>query len=88
MAHTSIYVDMFCQAPILRLLFWALENQQLAGGQVVVCKIQQAALLVTTLLPLTIAFHLPKVVLALLLPIARVSLTPLVRTLPADLPVK
>ncbi|HXX23822.1 MAG TPA: hypothetical protein VEO19_11790 [Terriglobia bacterium] len=65
-----------------------MKNQQLAGSQVVVCKIQQAALLVTALLPLTITFHLLRVVLAVLLPIAGVSLAPLVRTLPADLPVK
>jgi len=49
---------------------------------------QQAALLVTALLPPAIAFHLLRVVLAVLLPIARVSLAPLVRTLPADLLVK
>jgi hypothetical protein len=44
--------------------------------------------LVTALLPLAITFHLLRVVQAVLLPIARVSLAPLVRTLPADLPVK
>jgi hypothetical protein len=44
--------------------------------------------LVTALLPPAITFHLLRVVLTLLLPIARVSLPPLVRTLPADLPVK
>jgi hypothetical protein len=46
-----------------------------------------AAFLVTALLPLAIAFQLLRVVLAVLLPIARMSLAPLVRTLPADLPV-
>jgi hypothetical protein len=50
--------------------------------------IQQAALLVTALLSLAITFHLLTVVQAVLVPIARVSLAPLVRTLPADLPVK
>ena len=65
-----------------------LKNQQLAGSQVVVCRLQQAALLVTALMPLAIAFRLLKVVLAVLLPIARVSLAPLLRTLPADLPAK
>jgi hypothetical protein len=49
---------------------------------------QQAALLVTALLPLPITFHLLRAVLAVLLPIARVSFAPFVRTLPADLPVK
>jgi hypothetical protein len=44
--------------------------------------------LVTALLPLTITFHLLRVAQAVLLPIARVSLAPLVRTLPADLPIK
>ena len=44
--------------------------------------------MVAALLPLAIAFRLLRVVLAVLLPIARVSLAPLLRTLPADLPVK
>jgi hypothetical protein len=44
--------------------------------------------LVTALLPLAITFHLLRVVQAVLLPITRVSLAPLMRTLPADLPVK
>jgi hypothetical protein len=44
--------------------------------------------LVTALLPLAITFHLLRVVKAVLLPITGVSLAPLVRTLPADLPVK
>jgi len=44
--------------------------------------------LVTALLPLAITLHLLRVVLAVLLPIARVSLAPLLRTLLADLPVK
>jgi hypothetical protein len=44
--------------------------------------------LVTALLPPAITFHLLRVVQPVLLPIARVSLSPLMRTLPADLPVK
>jgi hypothetical protein len=44
--------------------------------------------LVTALLPLAITFRLLRVVLAVLFPIARVSLAPFMRTLPADLPVK
>jgi hypothetical protein len=44
--------------------------------------------LVPALLPLAITFHLLREVLAVLLPITRVSLASLVRTLPANLPVK
>jgi hypothetical protein len=44
--------------------------------------------LVTALLPPAITFHLLRVVLAVLLPVARVSLAPLMRTLQADLSVK
>jgi hypothetical protein len=44
--------------------------------------------LVAALLPVGIKFHLLRVVQAVLFPIARVSLAPFVRTLPADLPVK
>ena len=40
------------------------------------------------MLPLAITLHLLRVVQAILLPIARVSLAPLMRTLPADLPIK
>jgi hypothetical protein len=43
--------------------------------------------LVATVLPLAITFHLPRMDLAILFPVSRVSLTPLLGTLPADLPI-
>lgn len=45
----------------------------------------QAALLVPELLPLAIPFHLPRVVLTVLPPVARMRCAPLARTLPAHL---
>jgi hypothetical protein len=44
--------------------------------------------LVTALLPPTITFDLLRVLLAISLPVSGVILTPLMRTLPADLLVK
>src|SRR5579884_3183090 len=64
-----------------------MKNQHLAGGQVVVGKIHQTALLVAAPLPLMIPFHLLKMGLAVLLPVVGMRLTPLARTLQADLPV-
>jgi hypothetical protein len=62
-----------------------LKNQHLAGSQVVVCKMRQPPLLVPQALLSAISFHLPKVVLAIFLPIVRVRRAPLPRTLQADL---
>jgi hypothetical protein len=46
---------------------------------------RQPPFLVSQALLLTISFHLPKVVLAIFLPIVRVRLAPLPRTVQADL---
>ncbi|PYV92276.1 MAG: hypothetical protein DMG90_04830 [Acidobacteria bacterium] len=62
-----------------------LKNQHLAESQVVVCKIRQPPLLVPQALLLAIAFHVLRVVLAIFLPVVRVHLAPLPRTLQADL---
>ena len=64
-----------------------MKTQHLAGSQVVVCKIRQPPLLVSQALLSAILFHLPRVVLAIFLPIDLVPLAPLPRTLQADLPI-
>jgi len=61
-----------------------LNTRQLAGSQGVVCKICQAPLLVPQALLPAIAFHLPRVVLTVFLPIPWVRLAPLPRALQAD----
>jgi hypothetical protein len=60
-------------------------TQYLARSQGVVCKIRQAPLSVPRALLPAISFHLPRVFLTILLPIVRVHLAPLPRTLQADL---
>jgi hypothetical protein len=62
-----------------------LNSRQLAWSQGVVCKIRQPPLLVPQALLLAIPFHLPRVVLTVFLPIRRVRLAPLPRTLQANL---
>ena len=62
-----------------------MKNRHLAGCQVVVCKIHQPPLLVTPALLSAVSFYLLRVILAVFLPIARVCLTPLPRTLQAHL---
>jgi hypothetical protein len=62
-----------------------MKNQHLAGCQVVVCKIHQPPLLVTQALLSAVSFHLLRVILAIFLPIVRVRVTPLPRTLQAHL---
>ena len=62
-----------------------LNTQHLAGSQVVVCKIRQPPFLVPQALLSAIPFHLLGVVLAIFLPIVRVRLAPLPRTLQANL---
>jgi hypothetical protein len=56
-------------------------------SQVVVCKIRPLAFLVSQALLLAISFQLFRVVLAILLPVARVRLAPLPRTFQTDLPI-
>ena len=63
----------------------ALNSQHLAGSQGVVCKIRQPPFLVPQALLSPIPFRLPRVVLAVFLPIPWVRLAPLPRTLQADL---
>ena len=62
-----------------------MKNQHLPVSQVVVCKIHQAPLFVTQALLSAISFHLLRVILAIFLPIVRVRLAPLPRTLQANL---
>jgi len=62
-----------------------MKNQHLPVSQVVVCKIHQAPLFVTQALLSAISFHLLRVILAIFLPIVRVRLAPLPRTLQAHL---
>ena len=62
-----------------------MKNQHLATSQVVVCKIHQPPFLVPQALLPTISFHLLRVILAIFLPIVRVPLAPLPRTVQADL---
>src|SRR6516225_9722412 len=62
-----------------------MKNQHLPVSQVVVCKIHQAPLFVTQALLSAISFHLLRVVLTIFLPIVRVRLAPLPRTLQANL---
>lgn len=62
-----------------------MKNQHLAGRQVVVCKIHQPPLLVAQALLSAISFHLLRVILSIFLPIVRVGLAPLPRTLQAHL---
>jgi hypothetical protein len=62
-----------------------MKHQHLPVSQVVVCKIRQPPLFVTQSLLSAISFHLLRVLLAIFLPIVRVRLTPLPRTLQADL---
>jgi len=62
-----------------------MRNQHLAGSQVVVCKIHYLPLLVAQALLLAISFHLLRVILSIFLPIVRVRLAPLPRTLQAHL---
>lgn len=62
-----------------------LNSRQLAWSQGVVCKIRQPPFLVPQALLLAIPFHLPRVVLTVFLPIRRVCLAPLPRTLQANL---
>ena len=64
-----------------------MKNQDLPVSQVVVCKIHQSPLFVTQALLSAISFHLPRVILAIFLPIVRVRLAPLPRTFQAHLPV-
>jgi hypothetical protein len=64
-----------------------MKNQHLPGSQVVVCKIHQPPLIVTQALLTAISFHLLRMILAIFLPIVRVLLAPLPRTLQANLPV-
>jgi hypothetical protein len=61
-----------------------LNSRQLAWSQGVVCKIRQPPLLVPQALLLAIPFHPPRVVLTVFLPIRRVRLAPLPRTLQAN----
>ena len=58
-----------------------MKNQHLPVSQVVVCKIHQSPLFVTQALLSAISFHLLRVILAIFLPIVRVRLAPLPRTL-------
>jgi hypothetical protein len=62
-----------------------MKNQHLHGSQVVVCKIHQPPLFVTQALLSAISFSLLRVILAIFLPIVRVRLTPLPRTIQAHL---
>jgi hypothetical protein len=62
-----------------------MRNQHLAGSQVVVCKIHHLPLLVAQALLSAISFHLLRVILSIFLPIVRVRLAPLPRTLQAHL---
>ena len=62
-----------------------MKNQHLPVSQVVVCKIHQSPLFVTQALLSAISFHLLRVILAIYLPIVRVRLAPLLRTLQAHL---
>jgi len=62
-----------------------MKNQHLHGSQVVVCKIHQPPLFVAQALLSAISFYLLLVILAIFLPIVRVRLTPLPRTLQAHL---
>jgi hypothetical protein len=62
-----------------------LKNRHLADSQVVVCKIRQSALFVPQALFSAISFHLLRMILAIFLPIVRVRLAPLPRTLQANL---
>jgi hypothetical protein len=62
-----------------------LKNRHLADSQVVVCKIRQPALFVPQALFSAISFHLLRMILAIFLPIVRVRLAPLPRTLHANL---
>ena len=62
-----------------------MKNQHLAESQVVVCKIRQPPLLIAQALLPAISFHLLRMILAISLPIVRVRLAPLPRTLQADL---
>lgn len=64
-----------------------MKNQHLPVNQVVVCKIHQSPLFVTQALLSAISFHLLRVILSIFLPIVRVCLAPLARTLQAHLPV-
>lgn len=62
-----------------------LNSRELMGSQGVVCKILQPLLSVPQALLSPISFHLLRVVPAILLPIVRVRLAPLLWTLQADL---
>src|SRR5215469_1527519 len=62
-----------------------MNNQQLPVSQVVVCKIHQSPLFVTQALLSAISFYLFRVLLAIFLPIVRIRLAPLPRTLQAHL---
>jgi hypothetical protein len=62
-----------------------MKNQHLPGSQVVVCKIHQPPLFVAQALLPAISFYLLRVILAIFLPIVRVRLAPLPRTLQAHL---
>lgn len=62
-----------------------LKTQGLAGRQGVVCKIYQPPLLIPHALLLTISFRLLRVVMPILLPVFRVRLAPLPRTLQTNL---
>lgn len=62
-----------------------LKTQYLATSQVVVCKILWLPFLIPKTLLLTIPFHLTRVALAILLPVIRVCLAPLPRTVQTNL---
>ena len=62
-----------------------MKNQHSAESQVVVCKIRQPPLLIAQALLPAISFHLLRMILAISLPVVRVGLAPLPRTLQADL---
>ena len=62
-----------------------MKNKHLPGSQVVVCKIHQPPLFVAQALLSAISFYLLRVILAIFLPIVRVRLAPLPRTLQTHL---